>query len=86
MSHFCSQNTEKVEIYCKNKQTKIHNYLGYFIGDGAGVGKGRQLAAIIFENWTCGRKKHIWLSVASDLRHDARRDMVKRIIFDMSRT
>ena len=31
---------------------------GYFIGDGAGVGKGRMLAAVILENWLQGRRRH----------------------------
>ena len=48
---------------------------GYFLGDGAGVGKGRQLAGIIFENWLRGRKKHIWLSASTDLIHDSQRDL-----------
>ena len=37
---------------------------GFFLGDGPGVGKGRQLAAIILENWLAGRKRHVWLSVS----------------------
>ena len=48
---------------------------GFFIGDGPGVGKGRQLAAMVIENWIAGRKRHIWLSVSPDLEHDARRDI-----------
>jgi hypothetical protein len=49
---------------------------GFFLGDGAGVGKGRQLAAIIFENWIQGKRKHVWFSASSDLRLDAERDLV----------
>ena len=30
---------------------------GFFIGDGAGVGKGRTIAGLIWENWQHGRKK-----------------------------
>ena len=48
---------------------------GFFMGDGAGVGKGRQQAAIIFHNFLHGRKKAIWLSVSADLIEDARRDI-----------
>jgi hypothetical protein len=33
---------------------------GFFIGDGAGVGKGRQIAAIILDNVVRGRRKHVW--------------------------
>lgn len=41
----------------------------------AGVGKGRTIAGIIFENWLRGRKKSIWLSVSNDLKYDAERDL-----------
>lgn len=46
-----------------------------FIGDGAGVGKGRTIAGIIFENYLRGRKKAIWISVSNDLKYDAERDL-----------
>ncbi|KAL8166544.1 hypothetical protein V2J09_008043 [Rumex salicifolius] len=48
---------------------------GFFIGDGAGVGKGRTIAGLIWENWQCGRRKALWVSVGSDLKYDARRDL-----------
>uniref|UniRef100_A0A2M4AB38 Putative nuclear helicase mop-3/sno dead-box superfamily n=1 Tax=Anopheles triannulatus TaxID=58253 RepID=A0A2M4AB38_9DIPT len=48
---------------------------GFLVGDGAGVGKGRTIAGIIFENYMKGRKKSIWISVSNDLRYDAERDL-----------
>ncbi|XP_055343644.1 protein strawberry notch homolog 1-like isoform X2 [Paramacrobiotus metropolitanus] len=48
---------------------------GYLIGDGAGVGKGRTIAGIIYENWLLGRRKALWLSVNNDLKFDAERDL-----------
>lgn len=48
---------------------------GFLIGDGAGVGKGRTIAGIIYENYLCGRKKSIWFSVSTDLKLDAERDL-----------
>ena len=48
---------------------------GFLIGDGAGVGKGRTIAGIIFENFLQGRKKAIWVSVSNDLKYDAERDL-----------
>jgi hypothetical protein len=48
---------------------------GFFMGDGAGVGKGRQQAAIIFHNFLHGRCKALWLSIGADLIEDARRDI-----------
>ena len=40
---------------------------GFMLGDGAGMGKGRTLAAFCYENIVRGRNKHIWISVSSDL-------------------
>lgn len=48
---------------------------GFLIGDGAGVGKGRTIAGIIFENYLKGRKKAIWVSVSNDLKYDSERDL-----------
>ncbi|XP_029469257.1 protein strawberry notch homolog 2 isoform X2 [Rhinatrema bivittatum] len=48
---------------------------GFLIGDGAGVGKGRTVAAIIFENYLKGRIKSLWFSVSNDLKYDAERDL-----------
>ncbi|GMH44841.1 hypothetical protein BSKO_12793 [Bryopsis sp. KO-2023] len=48
---------------------------GFFLGDGPGVGKGRSIAGLILENWRCGRKRHLWVSISADLVHDARRDL-----------
>ncbi|XP_063979125.1 protein strawberry notch isoform X2 [Diachasmimorpha longicaudata] len=48
---------------------------GFLIGDGAGVGKGRTIAGIIFENYQRGRKRAIWVSVSNDLKYDAERDL-----------
>ena len=47
---------------------------GYFIGDGTGVGKGRQLAGIIMDNYLQGRTKAVWVSEKTGLVNDARRD------------
>lgn len=47
---------------------------GWFLGDGTGAGKGRQVAAIILDNYLQGRKKALWISKSSDLLEDARRD------------
>ena len=47
---------------------------GFFIGDGTGVGKGRQIAGIILDNFMQGRKKAVWISKNNDLFGDAIRD------------
>lgn len=51
------------------------NRAGFLVGDGAGVGKGRTIAGLIFENYLKGRKKSIWLSVSNDLKYDCERDL-----------
>ncbi|KAJ1633961.1 P-loop containing NTP hydrolase pore-1-domain-containing protein [Pavlovales sp. CCMP2436] len=48
---------------------------GFFLGDGAGVGKGRQIAGVILDNTVRGRRKHLWFSTSTDLRLDAERDL-----------
>jgi hypothetical protein len=47
---------------------------GYFIGDGTGVGKGREISGILLDNWRQGRKKHVWVSEKQGLMTDAKRD------------
>ncbi|KGB56892.1 strawberry notch family protein [Sphingopyxis sp. LC363] len=47
---------------------------GFFLGDGTGAGKGRQIAGIIMDQWLRGKRRHIWLSDSSALIEDARRD------------
>jgi len=51
------------------------NRRGYFIGDGTGVGKGREIAGIILDNWNQGRKKALWVTFNGSLFDDAGRDM-----------
>lgn len=58
---------------------------GFLLGDGAGVGKGRQLAGVIVENWLQwarhgrvrrrGRRKAVWISESADLVYDCKRDL-----------
>lgn len=47
---------------------------GFFLGDGTGAGKGRQLAACIMEQWLRGNRRAIWISKNEPLLEDARRD------------
>lgn len=48
---------------------------GFFVGDSAGVGKGRQLAGLILDNLCRGRPRHAWFSASKDLYKDALRDL-----------
>ncbi|KAB2760711.1 methylase [Rhodopseudomonas boonkerdii] len=47
---------------------------GFFIGDGTGVGKGRESASIVLDNWMQGRRKAVWISKSDKLIEDAQRD------------
>lgn len=48
---------------------------GVFIGDGTGVGKGRELGGIAVDNWNQGRKRILWLSINYDLVPSTKRDL-----------
>jgi hypothetical protein len=47
---------------------------GFFIGDGTGVGKGRESASIVLDNWLQGHRKAVWISKSDKLLEDAQRD------------
>ena len=47
---------------------------GFFIGDGTGVGKGREISGIILDNMMQGRNKAVWISFNEGLIEDAKRD------------
>jgi hypothetical protein len=47
---------------------------GWFLGDGTGAGKGRQVAGIILDNWLKCRRKALWISKSDKLIEDAERD------------
>ena len=51
---------------------------GFFLGDGTGCGKGRQVAAIILDNWLKGRRRALWISKSDTLIEDARRHGARR--------
>lgn len=72
-----SAQLEAIAYACQRHEVMLPNgqRAGYLIGDGAGMGKGREIAGIIFENFLKGRKKAIWLSVSNDLKRDAERDL-----------
>lgn len=64
---------------------------GFFIGDGTGVGKGREISGILLDNLLQGRKKAVWVSEKPGLLNDAKRDFKgvggdERLIFGQSKT
>lgn len=49
--------------------------IGFYLGDGTGVGKGRTIASIIYDNFLQGRKRALWVSFGADLYDAAIEDM-----------
>ena len=47
---------------------------GWFLGDGTGAGKGRQVAGILLDNWLKGLRRAVWVSKSDKLIEDAQRD------------
>ncbi|WP_298363099.1 strawberry notch-like NTP hydrolase domain-containing protein [uncultured Bradyrhizobium sp.] len=47
---------------------------GWFLGDGTGAGKGRQVAGILLDNWLKDRRRAVWISKSDKLIEDAQRD------------
>ena len=47
---------------------------GWFLGDGTGAGKGRQVAGVLLDNWLRGRRRAVWVSKSDKLYQDAQRD------------
>jgi P-loop containing NTP hydrolase pore-1 len=52
----------------------VHFRGGWFLGDGTGAGKGRQVAGILLDNWLKGRRRAVWISKSDKLIQDAQRD------------
>lgn len=61
------------QMHRKEPPTEVRR--GFFIGDGTGMGKGRQVAGIIYDNWLQGRKRAIWISEKPALVNDGKRDL-----------
>jgi hypothetical protein len=55
-------------------ETSIRFRRGWFLGDGTGAGKGRQVAGIFLDNWLKGRRRAVWISKSDKLIEDAMRD------------
>uniref|UniRef100_T1HTA4 Uncharacterized protein n=1 Tax=Rhodnius prolixus TaxID=13249 RepID=T1HTA4_RHOPR len=68
---------EAITYACQQHEVILSNGMraGFLIGDGAGVGKGRAIAGLIYENYLRNRKKSIWISIMNDLKYDSERDL-----------
>lgn len=67
-------NEDRIEISTQEEPNALQFRRGYFIGDGTGVGKGRQACGVVLDRWLKGQKKVLWLSKSNTLLEDARRD------------
>lgn len=54
---------EAIVYACQKHETFLPSgeRAGFLVGDGAGVGKGRTIAGMIYENYLQGRKRALWL-------------------------
>jgi len=51
---------------------------GWFLGDGTGAGKGRQVAGVLLDNWLRGRRRALWVSKSDKLLEDAQPPIGRR--------
>ena len=65
---------DTVDACDKGTQGAVRFRRGWFLGDGTGCGKGRQVAGIIMANWLDGRCRAVWVSKSDKLIEDAIRD------------
>jgi hypothetical protein len=64
----------EMEAGAENTVRSVQFRQGWFLGDGTGCGKGRQVAGIILDNRIKGRTKALWVSKNDKLLEGARRD------------
>jgi predicted RNA methylase len=68
---------ETYDLVCAardNADNAVQFRRGWFLGDGTGAGKGRQVAGILLDNWLKGRRRALWISKSDKLIEDAQRD------------
>ncbi|MDE2623693.1 MAG: strawberry notch family protein, partial [Betaproteobacteria bacterium] len=65
---------DKVEAAPDDCDTAVRFRKGWFLGDGTGAGKGRQVAGVLLDNWLKGRRRAVWISKSDKLLEDAQRD------------
>ncbi|WP_316204540.1 strawberry notch-like NTP hydrolase domain-containing protein [Bradyrhizobium sp. SZCCHNS3051] len=65
---------DQVRAVGEDTETAVRFRRGWFLGDGTGAGKGRQVAGILLDNWLKGRRRAVWISRSDKLIEDAQRD------------
>jgi hypothetical protein len=65
-------------LYCMQmheKRLPTGERAGWMLGDGTGIGKGRILSAIMYENLLRGRDRAVWVTASPFLANQIRRDV-----------
>lgn len=65
---------DNLSVAHEGEENAVRFRRGWFLGDGTGCGKGRQVAGVILDNWLKGRRKALWISKSDKLVEDAQRD------------
>ena len=68
------ESPHEVALAREDNPAAVNFRRGFFLGDGTGIGKGRQAAGVIADNMAQGRLRAVWLSKNDSLLEDARRD------------
>ena len=74
--YLVSESFDDVQVTNRENPDAVQFRRGWFLGDGTGTGKGRQVAGVILDNWNNKRTKALWISKSDKLIEDARRDWI----------
>ncbi|MGD9804120.1 MAG: strawberry notch-like NTP hydrolase domain-containing protein [Hyphomicrobiaceae bacterium] len=69
-----TEHLDRIDVVAEGSEGAVQYRRGWFLGDGTGAGKGRQVAGIVLDNWIKGRRKALWVSKSDKLLEDAQRD------------
>jgi hypothetical protein len=75
-SYIVDETYDTVSAAPDNAEGAVRFRRGWFLGDGTGAGKGRQVAGIILDNRLKGRRRAVWISKSDKLIEDAARDWI----------
>ena len=73
-SWLVNESFDTLEAAPEGAENAVQFRRGFYLGDGTGAGKGRQVAGIVLDNWLKGRRKALWISKSDKLLEDAQRD------------
>jgi hypothetical protein len=73
-SFLVDESFDTVSVAPDDAEKAVRFRRGYYLGDGTGAGKGRQVAGVVLDNWLKGRRKALWVSKSDKLLEDAQRD------------